>query len=95
MLSIIALKLSSCALKLKLGDRLTVADIDTGENVTINTPSDIQSKCGKKCHKETTTVNVTNGLVLTKENMLDSELIELKDIDKARDICKECPYSKL
>ncbi len=24
-----------------------------------------------------------------------SELIELKDIDKARDICKECPYSKL
>ena len=70
-----------CALKLKLGDRLTVADIDTGENVTINTPSNIQSKCGKKCHKETTTVNVTNGLVLTKENMIGQPLYYYKAIN--------------
>ena len=70
-----------CALKLKLGDRLTVADIDTGENVTINTPSNIQSKCGKKCHEEKTTVNVTNGLVLTKENMLGQTLYYYKAIN--------------
>lgn len=73
-----------CALKLELGDRLTVADIDTGENVTINTPSNIQSKCGKsgkKCHEEKTTVNVTNGLVLTKENMLGQTLYYYKAIN--------------
>lgn len=72
-----------CALKLKLGDRLTVADIDTGENVTINTPSSLNDKfdCGKKCHKETTTVNVTNGLVLTKENMIGQSLYYYKAIN--------------
>lgn len=73
-----------CALKLKLGDRLTVADIDTGENVTIDTPKKITSDCGKsgkECHKETTTVNVTNGLVLTKENMLGQTLYYYKAIN--------------
>lgn len=70
-----------CALKLELKDTLHVADIDTGENVTINTPSNIQSKCGKKCHKEITTVNVTNGLVLTKENMIGQPLYYYKAIN--------------
>lgn len=73
-----------CALKLKLGGRLTVADIDTGDNVTINTPSNIKSECGKsgkKCHEEKTTVNVTNGLVLTKENMIGQPLYYYKAIN--------------
>lgn len=70
-----------CALKLELKGRLHVADIDTGENVTINTPSNIRSNCGKKCHKETTTVNVTNGLVLTKENMIGQPLYYYKAIN--------------
>lgn len=70
-----------CALKLDLSNRLTVADIDTGENVTINTPKKINSDCGKKCHKETTTVNVTNGLVLTKENMIGQTLYYYKAIN--------------
>lgn len=73
-----------CALKLKLGGRLTVADIDTGENVTIHTPNEIKSDCGKsgkKCHEEKTTVNVTNGLVLTKENMIGQPLYYYKAIN--------------
>ena len=73
-----------CALKMNMGGRLTVADIDTGENVTIHTPNEIKSGCGKsgkECHKETTTVNVTNGLVLTKENMLGQTLYYYKAIN--------------
>lgn len=70
-----------CALKLELEDKLHVADIDTGENVTINTPKKIKNNCGKKCHKETTTVNVTNGLVLTKENMIGQTLYYYKAIN--------------
>lgn len=70
-----------CALKLELEDKLHVADIDTGENVTINTPKKIKNDCGKKCHKETTTVNVTNGLVLTKENMIGQTLYYYKAIN--------------
>ena len=70
-----------CALKLKLNDRLTVADIDTGENVTIKKPTSINSNCGKKCHEEKTTVNVTNGLILTKENMLGQTLYYYKAIN--------------
>lgn len=71
-----------CALKMNMGSE-TVADIDTGQNVTIKKPTriDPNQKCGKKCHKETTTVNVTNGLVLTKENMIGQPLYYYKAIN--------------
>lgn len=71
-----------CALKLDMGSE-NVVDIDTGENVTIKKPTRINphQNCGKKCHKETTTVNVTNGLVLTKENMIGQPLYYYKAIN--------------
>lgn len=69
-----------CALKMSMGSE-TVADIDTGRNVTIKKPTSINSNCGKKCHEEKTTVNVTNGLVLTKENMLGQTLYYYKAIN--------------
>ena len=69
-----------CALKMNMGSE-TVADIDTGENTTINKPTSINSNCCKKCHEEKTTVNITNGLVLTKENMLGQTLYYYKAIN--------------
>lgn len=69
-----------CALKMNMGSE-TVADIDTGKNTTIKKPTSINSNCGKKCHEEKTTVNVTNGLVLTKENMLGQTLYYYKAIN--------------
>lgn len=72
-----------CALKLKM-DSKNVVDIDTGKNVQIDIPLSITSECGKdgtKCHEEKTTVNVTNGLVLTKENMLGQTLYYYKAIN--------------
>lgn len=70
-----------CALKLKMGGSEKVKDIVTGEEKTIKTPNGIESNCGKKCHEEKTTVNVTNGLVLTKENMLGQTLYYYKAIN--------------
>ena len=69
-----------CALKLNMGTE-TVADIDTSQNVPITKPISIKSNCGKKCHEEKTTVNVTKGLVLTKENMLGQTLYYYKAIN--------------
>ena len=72
-----------CALKLNMDGSEKVKDIVTGEEKTIKTPSSIFSDCdsNKNCHKETTTVNVTNGLVLTKENMLGQTLYYYKAIN--------------
>lgn len=72
-----------CALKLKMGGSEKVKDIVTGEEKTIKTPTVIDSDCDsdKKCHEEKTTVNVTNGLVLTKENMLGQTLYYYKAIN--------------